>query len=124
MQLDYKLLDESYKPSPKVEGKIQRDIQWIHNGIQKEIGEQSPVYLVDGVEFENYVSMDCARALGYVPQARRIHYTDGIILGSYDLAKPLEELTQTELHNLSNKGRNTLLRLNMLQRLKKLVVNQ
>lgn len=125
MQLEYKLLDKSYKPSPDVERAIQRDVQWIHGVIiQQEIGEQKPICLVDGVKFEDSVSIDGARALGYVPQARRIHYSDGAILGSYDLKKTLEELTQEELNELSREGSNTLLRLDMLQRLKELVVNQ
>jgi len=125
MQLEYKLLDESYQPSPDVERTIQRDVQWIHKGtVQQDIGEQKPIYLVDGVKFKDSVSIDGARALGHVPQARRIHYTDGAILGSYDLQKPLEELTQKELQNLSREGSNTLLRLDMLQKLKELIVSQ
>jgi len=125
MPIEYKLLDESYKPSDDVDAAIQTDVQWVHQGsIQQDINGRDPIYLVDGVKFSDSAVKDGARVLGYAPGAKKIHHTDGTIRGYYDLQKPLEELTGDELAGLSKEGSNTLLRLNMLHRLQELVIDQ
>ncbi len=126
MALGYKLMDEDYKPSDGVERRIQRDLQWI-NG--KGIGddEKQPIFLVDGVKFEDTVSIDMGdmgRAFACIPKERTIHYTDGAILGSCYLPKPLEELTEGELLDLPGEGLPMFLNLDILQRLKELADNQ
>ena len=123
MHLDYKLSDENYHPTQEVESKIQMDLLWIHNGnIQEDIGEQQPIYLVNGNQFEDF-NYDGARALGYVPKTKRIHNTDGVILGYRSLSQPLEELSETQLSAISKEGANTLLRMGMLMKLKDLAID-
>jgi hypothetical protein len=130
MTLEYQLMDECYRPSPNNERAIQRDLKWIEEGImRRESGK--PLFLVDGVRFERNVSIDGARAVGYIPQVLidhsstcKIHYTDGAIQGHYELAKPLEELTYDELLGHSREGSNTLIRFDMLQRLQELVAGR
>ncbi len=123
MALGYKLMDESYKPSPEVERGIQRDLQWI-NGKGVDDDKKQPVFLVDGAKFEDTVSIDGGRAFACIPKERTIHYTDGAILGSCYLPKPLEELTEDELLDLPGEGLPMFLNLDILQRLKKLAANQ
>jgi len=99
MGLEYNLFDTGYMPSTKVDQAIQQDIGRINeSSIKKEIEEKGPaVYLAFGERFEKRVDTDNARLLAIVPGGQKIYYSNGATIISYNLRKPLEELTEEEL---------------------------